>query len=124
VSLALAAACVGSLVFAFAFAFTAHADPTPTIYYACVNLSTGSILMTTETGTCKKGMTKISWNQVGPQGPAGKGGFIADLQGADLSNADLRYRDWAGVDLTSANLTHATLAHANLTSANLAHATL
>src|SRR5262245_29974487 len=101
VSLALAAACVGALV----FAITAHADPPPTTYYACVNLSTGSIQMTTATGTCKKGSSLISWNQVGPQGPAGPagtGGFVTNLQGADLNHLDWRYRDLAGTNLTNA----------------------
>src|SRR5262245_2042273 len=98
VSLALAATCVGSLV----FVFTAHADPPPVTYYACVNANTGSLKMTTATGTCRSNEQLISWNQVGPQGPvgatgatgqtgaqgpagpAGKGGFVANLQGANL----------------------------------------
>ena len=131
VSLALAAAGVGSLV--FAFAITAHADPTPVTYYACVNLSTGSIQMTTATGTCKKGSTLISWNQVGPQGPAGaqgptepagKGGFIASLRGADLNNLDLRYHDLAGVDLSGVDLSGAILLGADLSGANLTNANL
>src|SRR5262245_52480515 len=72
VSLALAAACAGSLV----FSITAHADPPPPPYYACVNLRTGSLQMTSATDPCKKGSTLISWNQVGPIGPAGETGPI------------------------------------------------
>src|SRR5689334_3186532 len=36
---------------------TVRADPAPVTYYACVNTSTGSIQMTTATGSCKKGST-------------------------------------------------------------------
>jgi len=43
-------------------------------YYACVNNSTGTIRIVTQTTTCKTGEHKIQWNQVGPQGPKGTTG--------------------------------------------------
>ncbi|HEU5381997.1 MAG TPA: hypothetical protein VFV38_41790, partial [Ktedonobacteraceae bacterium] len=50
------------------------ADTTPTTYYACVNMKTGSIYMVNAGDTCQKGYTPINWNQVGPQGPQGPQG--------------------------------------------------
>lgn len=50
------------------------ADTTPTTYYACVNMKTGSIYMVNAGDTCKSSYTPISWNQVGPQGPQGPAG--------------------------------------------------
>ncbi len=52
------------------------ADTTPTTYYACVNMKTGSIYMVNAGNTCQKGYTPISWNQVGPQGPQGPQGAV------------------------------------------------
>jgi hypothetical protein len=53
----------------------ATATPTPTTYYACINLAGGGhIAMTTADGTCHASETKISWNQTGPEGPAGAQG--------------------------------------------------
>ena len=43
-------------------------------YYGCVSNSTGAISIVSKTAVCKAGFTKISWNQVGPQGPAGAKG--------------------------------------------------
>jgi hypothetical protein len=141
-------ASVVTLALTLALVGSARADTTPVTYYACVTLATGTIQMTTETGTCKKGLTKISWNQVGPQGPAGlqgptgsqgptgptgpqgptgpagNGGFAANLAGADLTNVDWRYRDLTRIDLSGATLTGARLAGAILISANLENAQL
>jgi hypothetical protein len=42
-----------------------------TVYYACVNNSSGEIKMVAADAQCNKNWTKIDWNRVGPQGPAG-----------------------------------------------------
>src|SRR5262249_52158236 len=130
VSLALVAACLGSL----AVGFTAHADPPLVTYYACVNLSTGSIKMTTATGTCRSHEQLISWNEVGsggpagPQGPAGppgKGDLLDDMAYAELQNTDLlSFHDLTGYNLSNSDLTGARLYRSNLTSANLTGARL
>lgn len=43
-------------------------------YYAMVNNNNGSIRMTDANAVPGKNETKISWNQIGPQGPAGQNG--------------------------------------------------
>ena len=48
----------------------------------------------------------------------------ANLRGADLSNADLRYADLRYADLSNANLRGADLSNANLRGANLSNAYL
>jgi hypothetical protein len=42
-----------------------------TVYYACVNNSTGAVHMTTASAACPGGSRKIHWNQQGPRGPRG-----------------------------------------------------
>lgn len=49
---------------------------------------------------------------------------IIDLDGADLSRANLRLLNLGGADLRQANLSHADLSHAMLNKANLAYADL
>lgn len=39
--------------------------------YACVAKKTGEIRVTTKKRRCPKGQRKVSWNVVGPMGPAG-----------------------------------------------------
>ena len=52
-----------------------NANPTSsTIYYACVNNTTGAITIVSKTTTCKTGYHKIQWNQQGPTGPSGPTG--------------------------------------------------
>jgi hypothetical protein len=65
---------LGVVVLAALLATTVSASTTPTTYYACVNMKTGSIYMINAGDTCKAGYTPISWNQVGPQGPQGPAG--------------------------------------------------
>ena len=48
--------------------------PATTIYYGCVNNSTGAIRIVSKTTVCKSTEHKIQWNQIGPQGPAGPQG--------------------------------------------------
>jgi type VI secretion system secreted protein Hcp len=45
-----------------------------TIYYACVNNSSGTIKMVSTDQECNGGAIKISWNQVGPKGDTGATG--------------------------------------------------
>lgn len=75
----------------------------------------------------------------GAQGPAGTGGFISNLYGVDLTNSDLRYRNFAGMelfntrlngsrllgaDLSGISMPFANFSGANLTSAKLMNATI
>lgn len=52
----------------------ASAPATPTIYYACVNNTTGAIRIVGSTTRCASNEHKIQWNQQGPAGPAGPQG--------------------------------------------------
>jgi hypothetical protein len=45
-----------------------------TVFYACVNNSTGAIQVVGSTTSCASGSHKIQWNQTGPAGPAGAKG--------------------------------------------------
>lgn len=65
---------VGMVVLVTFLASNASAGTTPTTYYACVNMRSGSIYMVNVGDTCQKGYTPINWNQVGPQGPQGPTG--------------------------------------------------
>jgi hypothetical protein len=47
-----------------------------TVYYACVNNSSGEIKMVAADAQCNRNWTKIDWNQIGPQGPAGPAGAV------------------------------------------------
>jgi len=58
----------------FVSATIVQADTTPTVFYACVNMSNGTIRMISATDSCKGNEQKISWNNVGPAGPAGPAG--------------------------------------------------
>ena len=51
----------------------AYAQSTPE-YYACVTKSTGGVRMVPTGNTCKANEYPISWNQRGPEGPAGPQG--------------------------------------------------
>jgi hypothetical protein len=74
--------CLGSLLACGALLGTAHPAaaatnggvPVTTIYYGCVNNSTGAIRIVSSSTTCKTTEHKIQWNQTGPQGPAGPAG--------------------------------------------------
>jgi len=43
--------------------------PLATIYYGCVNNSTGAIRIVNKTTSCKSSEHKIHWDQTGPTGP-------------------------------------------------------
>jgi hypothetical protein len=65
---------LGGVILAAFLVSSVSAAPTPTTYYACVNMKTGSIYMVKAGATCKKGYAPMSWNQVGPCGPQGPQG--------------------------------------------------
>src|SRR5262245_8460228 len=44
------------------------------VYTACVTTSSGAIRMISITTGCKANETRITWNNIGPQGPAGQQG--------------------------------------------------
>ena len=48
--------------------------PSATIYYGCVNNTTGDIRIVSKSTVCKSTEHKISWDQTGPQGPKGPQG--------------------------------------------------
>lgn len=73
-SLRLISPLLGGVILAAFLVSSVSAAPTPTTYYACVNMKSGSIYMVKAGTTCKSGFTPISWNQVGPQGPQGPQG--------------------------------------------------
>ena len=57
---------------------TALAEGNNTVYYACVNNSSGTIKMINADQECTGGAMKITWNQVGPQGLKGEKGDKGD----------------------------------------------
>ncbi len=73
VAIALVAMLIGALIGAGSFAL---ANGNDTVYYACVNNSSGTIHMANAGDTCKHNETLISWNQQGPQGATGAQGDI------------------------------------------------
>jgi hypothetical protein len=48
--------------------------PTATIYYGCVNNTTGDIRIVSKSTVCKSTEHKINWDQTGPKGPQGPQG--------------------------------------------------
>ena len=79
VALVLGTFVMGSLVGAGSFVL---ADGNNTVYYACVNNSSGTIHVVDSSDSCKHNETLISWNQQGPQGEAGQQG-VAGPQGPE-----------------------------------------
>jgi tail collar domain/collagen triple helix repeat protein len=69
--LAVFASLVLSFYFSLLFAPPAAAQ---TVFYACVNNSTGAVQIVGSTTSCPSGSHKIQWNQTGPAGPAGAKG--------------------------------------------------
>jgi hypothetical protein len=64
-----------ALVLVLAVAATlAWAQDGETMFYACVNNSSGTIFMVASDQACKTNETRIVWNQEGPMGPAGPPG--------------------------------------------------
>src|SRR3954454_19007140 len=52
----------------------ARNQSTPSIIYACVNNSSGTIKIVASTDTCHNNETPYNWNQQGPQGLTGPAG--------------------------------------------------
>lgn len=86
IAAALMSACVGTSLVAVA-APAAQAAPRK----ACVNKKSGELRILLKSGKkCKKGWTKVSWNQTGATGPAGSSGGagpVAVVQVKDASGA-------------------------------------
>ena len=59
---------------ALPFLLGAFSHASTVTYYACVNNSTGALIIVNSTTTCASGYHKIQWNQTGPVGPAGPKG--------------------------------------------------
>jgi hypothetical protein len=54
----------------YAFAATTHKTKTITV---CANKKTGDLFLH-QRGRCKRGQTRVTWNQKGPRGPQGRPG--------------------------------------------------
>jgi uncharacterized protein YjbI with pentapeptide repeats len=102
------------------------------VIHACYRTNNGSIrIIDSATQTCAGNEAAITWNQTGPQGsqgpagpqgpqgPAGSGDMVANLVGANFSNASLQYRNFAGRDMHGSNFTNAILTGSDLSNANL-----
>jgi uncharacterized protein YjbI with pentapeptide repeats len=112
--------------------------------HACLNPGNGTIYVVEAGQACGSNQTALDWNiqgpqgpqgiegpqgpqgiqgpqgPAGPQGPLGRGSFYSHgLAGAQLQNADLRYRELSAFDLGLADLTNANLTGANVISASL-----
>ena len=74
---------VGILFIGIFTLYSSLAPPANAItYYACKNNSDGTIKIVAEAATCKNNETKISWNQVGPEGPIGPQGLQGQMGSA------------------------------------------
>lgn len=57
-------------------------------FYACVTSKTGAIKIVSKSARCHAGQHKISWNNAGPQGPAGVvTGYSAVAHGGTISTS-------------------------------------
>src|SRR6202050_4970186 len=70
-SLAVFASLLLSFHLSLLFAGPANAQ---TVFFACVNNSTGAVQIVGSTTSCPSGSHKIQWNQTDPAGPAGAKG--------------------------------------------------
>jgi uncharacterized protein YjbI with pentapeptide repeats len=68
---------------------------------------------------CGSNETPLDWNALGLPGT---GAFVSNLQDADLSSSDLKYRDFKGANLSNGVFNSTNFLHANLTNANLTNA--
>jgi hypothetical protein len=65
----------GAVIGATAVVVSAHPGPVqPGVIHACINNSSGTIKLSTATGTCAANETAIDWNAVGPKGDKGDPG--------------------------------------------------
>jgi hypothetical protein len=111
-----------------------------TTIYACVNSTTGNVRIVSAGSSCIKSEYSLTWNQQGPQGPAGSNGDIFSLkpflcsfcnlsayankfQGQDWSNSQIYNIIINNADIHSVNFSGsyitATFTNDNLTDANL-----
>ena len=67
--------CVTVIAVVAGAAIPALAGGKSVTFYACVTSKTGAIKIVSKSARCHAGQHKISWNNVGPQGPAGKQGL-------------------------------------------------
>lgn len=117
------------------------------VIHGCIQGSSGVLkVIDTATDQCSGGSTAITWNQTGPrgptgsqgpkgdpgpqgpagttgrtgpQGPAGPAAMVTNMEGAQLRDADLRYRYFEDADLKGADLGAANMQGDDLTGANL-----
>ncbi len=95
------------------------------VIHACYDTSKGNVrIIDSPSQACASKETAVSWNQTGPQGPAGSGGFVSNMVGANISNASLVYADLRGRDLHGASLNGAIINGTDFTGANLSGATI
>ena len=65
---------IAALMSALVLTYVATAQSTATVYFACVNNSSGTIHMVSQPGACSLNEILVSWNQTGPQGLTGPTG--------------------------------------------------
>jgi uncharacterized protein YjbI with pentapeptide repeats len=73
--------------------------------------------------TCNNNEAAITWNQTGPQGPAGAqgpagGSSITSFTDRNFNSVDWRYQDFSGKDFRGSSLTNAILIGADLHDSN------
>jgi len=134
VRMLLAGIVVGAVVTGgVAFGIDAAASGSSTTYQACLSTKGALSKVGTSTPSCKSGQSVITWNSVGPQGPAGPQGSSAcsgvphddaDFAGCDFQGAYLENADFTGSDLSAVNLSNANIAYADVQGANFSGADL
>jgi len=89
------------------------------LIHGCYRTSNGSLrVIDSSSQACNSNETALLWNQ------ASKGGFLANLVGANFSSASLQYRQFSGIDMHDGNFTEANLTGSDLTGADLTNAIL
>lgn len=94
---------------------------TNNVIHACYRsgfLGNGQVrIIDSPSQSCSNGETAISWHSTSP------GNFKTNLNGADFSNADLRYRNFSGAQLHGATFVSTNLIGSDLHAADLSGAT-
>jgi hypothetical protein len=102
-------------------ALAAIPDTNRTIHacYSSGTLGTGLVrIIDSPTQSCLVTETAVSWGSASP------GNFVTNMVGADLTAADLRYRNFAGADIHNATFAQANLTDTDLHGANISGSTM
>lgn len=123
-TIVIAAAVAGVVSFGAGAVVEASATGSSVTYQACLSSRGALSKVGTVTPTCPSASTVISWNSIGPAGPAGLpyDCLAAPYPGVNFVGCNLDYV--SGASLTNANMIDANLTAANLSGANLSGANL